>query len=82
MIRSDLPLQRCLGSIANSCSIIRSFQSIANKFDYLFSKRAFYMWYVGGEMESREVPERREDLASIIDDYLEFKNESQVDEEN
>ena len=82
MFSNDQPLQLCLSSMVNSGSIKRLFEANASKFYSLFSKRAFYMWYVVEGMENGEIYERRKDLASIIYDYPDINNQTQLDEDN
>lgn len=45
---------------------------MANKFDTIYSKRAFVHWYVGEGLSEGFFGEAREDLNAIILDYKEI----------
>ncbi|ETO33811.1 hypothetical protein RFI_03287 [Reticulomyxa filosa] len=67
--------------IANNTGIVRVFHKrIAQKYDLMYSQRAFVHWYVGEGMEEGEFAEARENLGLLEKDYLDMLKEPQ--EEN
>ncbi|ETO34084.1 tubulin alpha-1 chain [Reticulomyxa filosa] len=69
--------------IANNTAIYRMFNKrIVEKFDYLYSQRAFVHWYVQEKMEETEFLEAREDLKFLEKDYFDVLSDIPTDYEN
>jgi len=67
--------------IANNTGIARVFtKRIAQKYDLMYSQRAFVHWYVGEGMEEGEFAEAREDLGFLEKDYLDVLSEQPTDD--
>ncbi|ETO31082.1 tubulin alpha-1 chain [Reticulomyxa filosa] len=69
--------------IANNTAIPRMFtKRIVEKFDYLYSQRAFVHWYIREKMEETEFLEARQNLKFLEKDYLDILSEVPTDYEN
>ena len=77
-----MPRNACL--LSNSTAISDAFVGLADKFDMLFSKRAFVHWFVGEGMEEGEFLDARDSLAVLTKDYQELigKNEPQQSDDD
>lgn len=74
-------MYRCLIYSFSTTAISSARSRLDQKFDLLYSKRAFVRWYVGEGMEEGEFSEAREDLAALKKDYEEVGMDSANAEE-
>lgn len=58
--------------LGNSSSICDVFSRISNKFEIMFSKRAFVHWFVGEGMEEFVFPETIEAISALSKEYQEL----------
>ena len=57
--------------LENNTSITSTWTRLSEKFDIMFSKRAFVHWYVGEGMEEGEFVEARECQETLVKEYNE-----------
>jgi len=66
------PFSKNAVMIANNTGISRVFtKRVSQKFDLMYSQRAFVHWFVGEGLEEGELAEAREDLGFLEKEYLE-----------
>ena len=62
--------------LGNTGAISRFFEeTICKKYDKMFSQRAYIHWYIAEGMEEDEFVEARENLGSLIQDYIDMLSE-------
>uniref|UniRef100_A0AC35TMG6 Tubulin alpha chain n=1 Tax=Rhabditophanes sp. KR3021 TaxID=114890 RepID=A0AC35TMG6_9BILA len=69
------------GMVINSTAMGKCWNKLNQKFDKLYSKKAFVHWYVGEGMEEGEFTESRENLANLERDYLEMSIDCNSEED-
>lgn len=74
-------VKRAACMMSNTTAIGEAWQNIGEKFDLLYSKRAFVHWFVGEGMEESEFYDARENLAGLIRDYQEVVGDDSSPEE-
>jgi len=68
--------QRAVTLISNNTAVVEAWRKLNRKFDLMYSKRAFFHWYLGEGMEEGEMIEARHDLATLEHDYHEIAEDA------
>ncbi|KAI6661015.1 Alpha-tubulin [Oopsacas minuta] len=64
-------IDRSVCLLANNTAITSPWNRINEKFDRMFAKRAFVHWYIGEGMEEGEFIEARDNLETLVKEYIE-----------
>ena len=71
-----IPTSRSVALVNNSTGIRVRLEDMLNKFDDMYSRRAFMYWMVGeGLLESEQTSDWREELISLKIDYEEIEDD-------
>ncbi|ORD95635.1 TBA [Hepatospora eriocheir] len=62
-------VSKAVCGLCNTTAIADAWTRLNNRFDLMFSKRAFVHWYVGEGMEEGEFNEAREDVEILCEEY-------------
>lgn len=68
--------KRSVTTLCNSTGIHSLFSMVSDKFESLYSKRAFIHWFVGEGMESGEFEETYENVRALQKDYIQLEQGS------
>ncbi|KAK5983398.1 Tubulin alpha chain, partial [Trichostrongylus colubriformis] len=77
---ASVPRAACM--LSNNTVIVDAWTRLNQKFDLMYTKRAFVHWYLSEGMEEGEFYEAREDLAALEKDYEEISNETVTEDQD
>ncbi|XP_069174724.1 tubulin alpha-8 chain [Procambarus clarkii] len=69
-------MSRAVCMLANTTAFKDSWDRINQKFNLMYSRRAFVHWYVGAGLEESELTIAQENLAQLVKDYEEVDGDS------